>query len=434
MMPRVYQDGKRLLSQPEKENSNMSLDWRKRVVFLARLMPFQMNRFSVRLEPLPKKPSPELDVDGTRLLFKTKDVSIVINTLTGFLDSYLVGGKEYIRPGACVPLVVDDYDDSWGATRFSYRDVVAPFSLLPVAEGSSFSGLTSPLPSVRIIEDGDVRTVVEVLLGYSESRICMRYKLPKSGTEIEIEMIIQWNEKSKMLKFSLPTALCNSKYVGQTAYGIDTLFIDGRETVSQGWAAAVSNDGNCFTINKSGIYGSDFLDGEIRLSLLRSPGYACADMSQFELGKGRPLMPTDRYSPRIDQGEHFIKLRIHAGPTRDRLSAIERECDVFQEKPYALSYSPPGKRAMAVNEAFVLLSDKNVQLTTLKKEERGEEYILRVYESSGTERSAEIAFPSLGIKERIHLNSFEIKTYRLDTAQKRLTEVTLMEEPIEEGS
>ena len=41
----VWQDGRQIPAQVEKERSNLPLDWRKRVVFRAKLAPMQISRF-----------------------------------------------------------------------------------------------------------------------------------------------------------------------------------------------------------------------------------------------------------------------------------------------------------------------------------------------------------------------------------------------------
>jgi len=51
------------------------------------------------------------------------------------------------------------------------------------------------LPSVRVIEDGDIRTVIEAVLGYQDSSLCLRYLIPKAGTEIGIEIRVDWGEQ-----------------------------------------------------------------------------------------------------------------------------------------------------------------------------------------------------------------------------------------------
>ena len=47
--PTVSQEGRMIPAQAEKEQSNLNLDWRKRVVFAAELGPAQVNRFDCSL-------------------------------------------------------------------------------------------------------------------------------------------------------------------------------------------------------------------------------------------------------------------------------------------------------------------------------------------------------------------------------------------------
>ncbi len=58
-MPTVYAGEESLPTQCEKEGSNLNLDWRKKVVFRARLEPLCMNRFDVSFERIPNKPVPD---------------------------------------------------------------------------------------------------------------------------------------------------------------------------------------------------------------------------------------------------------------------------------------------------------------------------------------------------------------------------------------
>ena len=59
-------------------------------------------------------------------------------------------------------------------------------TLLTPHEGSAFSGLADKVvPSVKVIEDGPVRTVVEALFGWHESKAYQRYIFPKEGTALK---------------------------------------------------------------------------------------------------------------------------------------------------------------------------------------------------------------------------------------------------------
>lgn len=420
--PHVYKDGVPVASQAEKELSNLNLDWRKRVVFQAELEPGQMNRFDVHLEVLPKKPAPSLQQAGGIIHFQSEELDIVINCQTGFIDRYRANRVDYVDANAFVPLVIDDNDDPWETAALSFRHVEGSFKLMSAEEGTRFSGIRdSRLESVRVIEDGAVRTVVEALFTYGDSFLVQTYKLPKKGTEIEVEIRVYWNEKSKMLKLSIPTALTNGKYFGQVAYGRNELPGNGNEAVSQKWCAIVDEAQDlAWTCINDGIYGSDYADGEVRISLLRSAGY-----SGLPIGN-RPIMAQDRFSCRIDQGERLYRFWFHAGKASERMKVIDREALARNEKPVALSFFPSGMGALTENA--MTLSDPTVLLTAFKRAELSDDYIIRLFEPTGAEMVTTLTIPALGIRQEMRLDKFEIKTLRLNIASKVLTEAKLMED------
>ena len=419
--PIVYRGRKRIPCQAEKELSNISLDWRKRAVFRAELAPSQMNRFDCRFEVLPKKPVPKLKERNGRLTVETADLRCVVNCRTGLVDRYSVHGFEYLKRGAFIPLAIRDDEDSWGMIEKRYRRVAGGFKLMSRREGARFSGVRDRvLRSVRVIEDGEVRTVIEAVFQYGDSFICQTYKVPKLGSEIELDVRVFWNEKSKMLKLSIPTALYDGRYFGQVAYGVAELPCNGNEAVAQKWVAVVSEKaGKALTCINDCVYGSDFKDGEIRLSLLRSPGYSASSFA------GRESIPQDRFSPRIDQGERVYRFWLNAGDLAERLKHIDREALVHNERPVALSCYPAGTGAKP--KPLVTLGDNAVQMTAFKKAESSEDYIVRLFEPTGHARSTTIRFPAIGLTERVNLSAFEIKTFRLNVNAKTLAEVDLME-------
>jgi len=418
--PTVSQEGRAIPAQAEKEQSNLNLDWRKRVVFAAELAPAQVNRYDCTLQVLPRKPAPQLQPLDGQLTLKTERLEVVINCATGLMDRYRVDGIDYLAENAFQPLVIGDDDDPWGMNVQGFREVVGRFSLMSPAEGTAFSGVRQRvLDSVRIIEDGAVRTVVEAVFSYGHSFACLHYKLPKQGTEIEVQLRVLWNEKSRMLKLALPTPFLDGRYSGQVAFGVAELPADGREVVAQKWAGVWSADGqHALTCVNDGVYGSDFADGELRLSLLRSPGYAGHPI--FD----RPVMAQDRFSPRIDQGERCFTFWINGGPARTRREQIDWEALSHNEKPYALSFFPSG--AGDPPRPAVLLRDSVVQMTAFKQADQSEDYIIRVFEPTGEPRSTVLEVVPLGIQQEIHLSGFEIKTLRVDAVRGTVGEVDLM--------
>ncbi|MBB6672253.1 glycoside hydrolase family 38 N-terminal domain-containing protein [Cohnella nanjingensis] len=420
-LPVVYRDGKRLPSQPEKEMSNLNLDWRKRVVFEAELAPSCMNRFDCRIEMLDRKPVPELKERGGRYTFQTDELTVVINAHTGLMDEYAVRGVSCLKPNAFAPVVIQDNEDPWRMDSDAFGPVVGRFELMDPEEGTEFSGIKeAPLPSVRVIEDGEVRTVVESVLRYGKSAICLTYKLPKRGTEIEVQLRVYWNEKDKMLKLSVPTVFADGKYRGQTAYGISELAENGEETVAQKWVAVESAKmGQALTCINDGIYGSDYRAGEIRLSLLRGAGYCAHPILD------RPILVQDRFLPRMDQGERCYTFWLNAGELDERRRLVDREAIFHNEKPYALSFFPSGNGQKT--GAFLVFEDDAVQLSAFKKEERGGGYIVRLFEPTGFARTTVVSVPSLGIRKEVRLNGYECRTFRIDAQAGTISQTALCE-------
>lgn len=419
-MPVVYQGENRLPCQPEKEHSNIPLDWRKRVAFTAELAPSSMNRFDCRMEMLPAKLLPQLAEQDGCYRFETAELRVVINARTGLMDEYAAGGRSLLRKGAFAPLVMNDNEDPWRMDTDRFNQLEGAFTLMNAEASALFSGVKQPLPAVRVIEDGEVRTVIEAVLSYGSSSICQTYKLPKQGTEVEIELRVYWNEKDKMLKLSIPTVLAQGDFFGQTAFGVQPLDREGRETAAQKWVSVEDATQNlAVTCINNGIHGGDFRQGELRLSLLRSAGYCAHPIGD------RPIMAQDRFLPRMDQGERSYTFWLNGGAQRERRKPVDREALVHNERPYALSFFPSGEGETPA--PLLMLEDDSIQLSAFKQEEQGENYILRLFEPTGLGGVTTISLPSLGIRREVSLNGFEIKTFRLWPASGVLEEAPLCE-------
>jgi alpha-mannosidase len=424
LFPRIFDgQGRPLPAQPEQEISGLSVEWRKRVAFEAELGPSGLNRFSCRLEKIPEKPRPLPGIRDGAIRFKTQDLEIIINAATGWLDRFRVGGSDALAPNSGRLLVLRDNADPWGMAVRAFRDVLGVFSLLDEDASARFAGVAGDrLAPVRVIEDGDVRTVVEVLVGFGCSRASIRYALPKRGTEIAVEIRVFWNEKDRMLKLSFPLAFPVSEFLGQAAFGREALPTNGDEAVSQKWQAVTSADGRAFTVINDGVYGSDLANNELRLSLLRSAAHATDPV-------GEHVPPCqDRFIPRIDQGERVFRFWINAGESVSRLEAIDREALAKNESPTLLPYFPPGTGKRS--RPFVVLGDPAVQMTALKKAEDGRDLIIRLFEPTGKPRATSLLLPSLRARTDVSLEGFEIKTLRFDKKTRTFRDVNLLEDSV----
>jgi alpha-mannosidase len=340
----------------------------------------------------------------------------------GLLTRYVVGGRDYLLPRGIRPLVMKDYPDPWGMKVRSFRGVVGEFRLMSPDAAARFAGVSvAELAPVRVIEDGPVRQVVEALLEFGRSTLCLRYKIPSVGSEIEIEARVYWMEKDRMLKLAVPTSLEGGHVRGQGAYGVAEHLNEAEELVAQKWLAVVSADGSCaFTVINDTTYGFDFADGELRISLLRSPAHAGHPVDDVT-----PIVRQDRFEPRVDQGEHRFRFWLNAGPAAARLRAVDRESTVKHEAPMALSVSPRGDGPRV--QPAVLLSGDVVQLGAMKIAEDGGRLILRLFEPTGEPRTVSVTVPPLDLRFDVTLGPFEIKTLALDQKTKAVEETDLLE-------
>ena len=424
LFPRVYKNGRPVPCQPEKEECSLSVEWRKKVVFAAELAPGQTSRFECRLEKREARPVPQLAELNGQIIHRTDTLEVVVNARTGLVDRFAVAGLDLTAADAFQPIVMNDNADPWGMSVKSFRDLAGRFELMPEEDARQVSGISAGgARSVRIIEDGAVRTVVEAVFGYGRSVIFQRYKLPKTGTQVEVELRVFWNEKDRMLKLAVPTRFRHGRYVGQVAYGRAPLPADGTEAVAQKWVAVVSEDPDAaFTCINDGSYGSDFAEGELRLSLLRSPAYS-ADPAAVG-----PLIPQDRYVPRQDQGERLFHFWFEGGLSEPRLAVVDREALVKNEKPFVLAFFPSGQGQRPM--PFIELSDNAVQLAAAKKAEDGRDLIIRLFEPTGEKRRIVLSLPWAKARKVITLSPFEIRTLRFRPGARTFTEVDLLERPL----
>ena len=418
-------DGNVIPYQLEKESSNISVDQRKRIVFVAKLPAADMSRFNCRLREV-ERIAEDLDTKQESLSFETDYLEVLVNKSTGLLDRFRTGDVDYLTSEAFKPLVIEDYPDPWGMKVRGFRNVVGAFELMSAEESAEFAGVSLPrLEPVRVIEDGPVRTVIEALFSYGHSALCVRYKVPKAGTEIEVEVRVCWMEKDRMLKLSIPTAFADGQCIGQVAYGVEKYQRTGEENVAQKWLGILSADNkNALTVINNGTYGFDCERGEIRLSLLRSAAH-----SGHPVADDIPIVRQDRFEARIDQGERIFRFWINAGPAEERLAVMDREALAKNEAPFAFCARPSGKGTRPL--PGIGLSDRTIQLNALKMAEKHNWLILRLFEPTGEDRRTRATMPALDLEFDVSLGAFEIKSFGVDLESKSVFEVDLLERKLD---
>jgi alpha-mannosidase len=79
-------------------------------------------------------------------------------------------------------------------------------------------------------------------------------------------------------------------------------------------------------------------------------------------------------------------------------------------------------------QSLMELSDHSVQLTSFKKAEKSDDYVIRLFEPTGKDRVFTIHLPIFNLTEEVSIKGYEIKTLLLDTKTQKLRESNLLEE------
>ena len=102
-------------------------------------------------------------LSGEEFIFRGEGLEAHMSRKTGFLTALRVDGKEYLKGDAGRLKVLKSDKDPWGMNRKSYRETEGYFELLTGEEEKDFTSSGKNLEGLRIIEDGEVRTVVEAV-------------------------------------------------------------------------------------------------------------------------------------------------------------------------------------------------------------------------------------------------------------------------------
>lgn len=401
----VFYGDKKLPSQLSRESSTINLDWAKRVIFECDLKPFTMHMFSARPVKTSKPVIKDLSRDGD-YVYEDACKRIVLDTKSGFIKDIRIYGKSFVKRGAFTPVVYTDNADPWAmgaAQRERLGKREKAFRLMSPKETAAFlaSSLREIAP-IRIVEDGDVCQIIEGIYKYNRSTVVIWYKIYKNFAYIDVDIKVTWCENDKMLKLHIPAAI-KGDYIGQIAYGSEIFPQNGRECASQQWIS-YGNSKHALAIINDSVYGSSCENGDIGITLLRGAVYAAHPIND------RPIIPQNRLSDRIDQGEHFFRFRILGGNTEEVLPSLDRMAQLFNEKPYSINMFPSG--AGSTPGSVIRLSDGSVTLTAFKKAHGDNGFIMRLFNNKDKNCNTVLTVKTLSNEVSLPLSfcRYEFKT------------------------
>ncbi len=395
----VYHHGKKIDSQLEKESSDLPLDWRKKVVFEAELDPFSVERFSCYTVSKPvvnHVRKQKYEFDNGRLFVKIDKDTGLIHQITIDKHPFLDGSIEF--------QIVENSCDPWGFFYDDYKKVFGQFKLMEKADVLKFTDVKNG-NNINIIEDGDIRTVVQTFLKYNDSKMVVNYTIPKHGTDLKIDIKLLNQERDIKLKMHVPTTIKSKHYYGKTAYGVNELVADGNEKVAHDYVMIKSQNKALGIIN-FGNHGSDSIDGAINQTLINSSAYCAHPIND------REILETDRYNNRIDLGERQFSFIICSGDANDVTEEIGFKSMMLHEKPYVMNYFPTGTGTKP--QPFLNIENKQISLSAFKKAESQNGYIIRLFNTSAQRQNTKVNITNMGLSLEIDLNGYEFQSYLID--------------------
>ena len=99
-------------------------------------------------------------------------MQLTINVNTGLVDRYAFAGVEYVAPGAFAPTLYQDSPDPWYMAKNNFSQRIGAFT--PVNHKCVHrytDGVQISVPAVRIVEDGEVRMLVEAEFIWGKSKL-----------------------------------------------------------------------------------------------------------------------------------------------------------------------------------------------------------------------------------------------------------------------
>ena len=380
LLSKVYCGDKEIPSQEIKEGSNLNLDWRKRIIFDAKLKPMSLTRFSVYSEK----------TAGYRPFDKPAIPAEISDVISGSPLKDEINLEMY-----------DDTADPWGMSETELKNGLGknpvPFRLMSEKECKGFIVSDEDIPPVHKIEDGAVMKAIEGFYTNGNTNAVIEYRRYKRYPYIDLKITVEFAEKNKLIKLKIPAP--KGVAIGDGCYIVEEKSKNG-EITFQKWVGVRQADGEVFAVINDGIYAGQIKDGFIYLTLLRGAGYCMHPIpidSEGTIAGERKLYPTDRYLPRIDGGRYTFGLRIITGSVEE----ISENAELLNQKPYAINVFPIGTG----EKKAVIYTDAPVVMPTVKPEKDGG-ITIRIFNPEETEKTFTLFIN--GKSAKITMKKYEI--------------------------
>ncbi|MBQ4280297.1 MAG: alpha-mannosidase [Rikenellaceae bacterium] len=297
-------------------------------------------------------------------------------------------GKELVEKGKAFRLAMftDNESFEWPAWEIMKKTMDA--DPVPVTEDVK----------ITVEESGPARGVLRVDRKFGTSAFTQRIILTEGAADDRIDVVtdVDWDSKNALLKAEFPMSVSNPEAtydlgVGTIKRGNNTP--TAYEVFAQQWADLTAADGSYgVSIMNNNKYGWDKPnDNTLRLTLLHTPK---TKKENFWW-----------YQDTQDLGHHTFTYSI-SGHEGDNATDISWKAEAMNQ-PLLSFIAPKHTGKLGREFSFVKTSTPQVAIEALKKAEKSDDYVIRLYETAGQPvENAEVIFAS-EIESAKELNGIE---------------------------
>ncbi|HLZ25252.1 MAG TPA: alpha-mannosidase [Ktedonobacterales bacterium] len=282
------------------------------------------------------------------------------------VDKRVHGGRELVTAGHTLNHL-QAFDDR--PANFDAWDIDATYEQRPLPLGDA---------TVEVLERGPVRATMLVTRRFRFSTIKQRISVYDAIPRIDCNMRIEWHEHHVLLKAAFPLDLRSRVATSEIQYGAierpthrNTSWDAARfETVAHRWIDFSEASYGVSLLN-DGRYGHDVHDNVVRITLLRSP--------------------TDP-DPEADQGMHEVTYSLYPHLGDWRTGGTVAAAYALNRQPYVAPVPQSVDTAESVQTERAALFSTGVDgvvIEAVKRHERDDGVIIRVYEAHGARRRAD---------------------------------------------
>ena len=394
-------DGVEVPVQILKEESNLNLDWRKRIGILAPLRPLGVTRFDLKLYKKKGKLRDSSNVTENLLTIHTAWGKFVLRKSDGIIVSLVYEGREYAKEGLGTLWSFRDHPDPWSMEHIVLGTEPERFSLLSAEEMEEFTGWSAnQVSSVQIIEQGPVLTRIQLLFGHKSTRVSMQYTVFNEQPWVDMDIRIYNAEPNHIYRLSLPVEGGQHWFRAQDICGVKDLSDEAYEQVIHQWVRIGNDHQTQLSVINDSSYSVCVRDGELMATLLRTPVYVAHPLP------GRPLLEEKRFLSHMDQGIRSMRFRLIPGNLSEQDTDLKAQN--FNTPPVATTLFPRGNGTERPS-----MTVQGAQLMALKLAIDGDGYILRVFRNLPEAGEVIIDWPTVGVHTCLRLEGYQIQTLRI---------------------